>query len=196
MNTTRTARIRPRRLSVRGLGASRTRGTLVFGNYTVPCAIGRGALRVLKREGDGATPCGVFRVLRVLYRADRVPRPHTALPVRRIEPRDGWCDSPVDRNYNRPVQRPYPASSETLYRSDAVYDIVVVLDYNIMPRRRFAGSAIFFHLARPDFRPTEGCIAVSGPHMRRLLAVCRPADTFVIGMHVGSALVGRRNDIR
>src|SRR5262245_3558866 len=86
-----------------------TRGSLRLGNLNLSCALGRSGRRVLKREGDGATPIGWWPALEVLYRADRVRRPRTALPARRIRPGDGWCDAPADRNYNRPVQCPYAA---------------------------------------------------------------------------------------
>ena len=108
----------------------------------------------------------------------------TALPVRAIRRRDGWCDAPADRNYNRPVRLPYPASAERLWREDALYDLVVVLDYNERPRVRGRGSAIFMHVAKPGYAPTEGCIALARPHLVRLLerlslraAVARPGRT-------------------
>ena len=123
-----------------------------------------------KREGDGATPVGVWRMREVLYRPDRVQRPRTQLPVKAIRPRDGWCDASTDRNYNRPVSHPYPASAERLLREDGLYDVVVVLDYNDCPRVRGHGSAIFLHVAKPGFAPTEGCIAFTRPHLLRLLA--------------------------
>lgn len=110
-------------------------------------------------------------MVQVLYRPDQGPRPSTRLPVRPIARHDGWCDAPVDRNYNRKVRLPYPASSERLWRDDRLYDIVVVLNHNQKPRRRYGGSAIFMHIARPGYSPTEGCIALSKPHMRRLLAL-------------------------
>ena len=127
-------------------------------------------MRTLKREGDGATPLGVLRVSNVLYRSDRIQRPRTALPVRPVRKEDGWCDAPADRNYNKPVKLPYPASAENLWRSDTLYDVVVVLDYNIRPRVRNRGSAVFMHLARPDYSPTAGCIALQRSHLLLLLS--------------------------
>lgn len=123
----------------------------------------------MKREGDGATPIGVWKLREVYYRRDRVPRPVCGLPVRAIRPADGWCDASGDPNYNRRVTHPYPVSAEHMMREDRLYDIVVVLGYNDVPRRRGGGSAIFLHLARPGYLPTEGCIAVSHRHMRQLL---------------------------
>ena len=112
---------------------------------------------------------GVWRAVRVLYRADRVRRPRTALPVTAIGRADGWCDAPEDRNYNRFVRHPYPASAERMWREDRLYDIVVVLDHNRVPRVRRGGSAIFLHLARSAFAPTEGCVAFREADLRRLL---------------------------
>jgi L,D-peptidoglycan transpeptidase YkuD (ErfK/YbiS/YcfS/YnhG family) len=126
------------------------------------CALGRaGVLPAdVKREGDGATPAGVWPLRRLLWRADRLARPATALSARPIGPDDGWCDDPADPAYNRPVRLPYPARCETLTRADLVYDVVVVLGHNDDPPRPGSGSAIFLHVARPDFGPTDGCIAI------------------------------------
>ena len=152
------------------LSANATRGWLKLGNLAFPCALGRSGRRVGKREGDGATPTGVWPLRGVLYRPDRVRRPQTALPVMAIRPQDGWCDAPADRNYNRPVRHPYPASAERLWRTDELYDVVGVLACNERPRVRGRGSAIFMHVVRPGYAPTEGCIALARPHLLRLLA--------------------------
>lgn len=162
-------------ITVSGLSAGGTRGMVKFGAQCLPCALGRTGRRVRKREGDGGTPVGVWRLLRVLYRADRIRRPTTGLPVRPIVPTDGWCDAPADRNYNRQVRRPYPASAEALWRADELYDIVVVLSHNTLPRVRGAGSAIFAHIARPGYQPTEGCIALQRRDLLRLLKCVRPS---------------------
>jgi L,D-peptidoglycan transpeptidase YkuD (ErfK/YbiS/YcfS/YnhG family) len=126
-------------------------------------------MHVRKREGDGATPAGAWRVRGVLYRADRVRHPRTALAIQPMRRDDGWCDAPADRNYNRLVKHPYPGSAERLWRADGLYDVLVVLDYNERPRVRGGGSAIFVHVARPDYAPTEGCIALARRHLERLL---------------------------
>ena len=118
-----------RQLFVRALSARATRGWLCLGGLTVPCALGRSGRTALKREGDGATPTGIFHLKRVFFRGDRAPRPRTALPTGVLKPCDGWCDAAGDRNYNRPVRHPYPASAEAMWRQDGLYDVVVVLDY-------------------------------------------------------------------
>jgi L,D-peptidoglycan transpeptidase YkuD (ErfK/YbiS/YcfS/YnhG family) len=172
-------RIRIAAISARSLSASR--GKLGLGILNLPCALGRGGRRAAKREGDGATPFGAMQVVMVLYRADRIRRPRTAFPVRPIRVGDGWCDAPGDRNYNRPVRHPYPASAERLWREDALYDIVVVLDYNLRPRMRGRGSAIFMHVARPDYGPTEGCIALRREHLQLLLERLAPGSIIRTG---------------
>ena len=157
--------------TVRSISPRATQGLLICGSLRVRCALGRSGSAVLKREGDGTTPIGEWRLSSVLYRSDRIRRPRTLLPLKSIRPKDGWCDAPDDRRYNRAVLLPYPASSEALWRSDQVYDIVIILDYNGKPRRRNAGSAIFAHVSRPGFSPTEGCIALPEKDLRNLLAV-------------------------
>lgn len=161
---------RRRLASVRVISPRAARGTLQFAGLQLPCALGRSGCRVRKREGDGAAPVGQWRLLQVLYRPDRVQRPRTPLPVRAIREHDGWCDAPADRNYNRPVRLPYPAGAERLWREDDLYDVVVVLAYNVRPRARGRGSAIFLHVAKPGHAPTEGCIALARAHLLRLLA--------------------------
>lgn len=164
---------RPGQLFVRTLSRSATRGILVVAGQTLPCALGRTGCRALKREGDGATPSGIYRLETVIYRPDRYPRPRTGLPLQVMSPADGWCDAATDRNYNRRVRHPYTASAETMWRTDTLYDTVVVLDCNRRPRIRGRGSAIFMHVARPGFLPTEGCIALRRPDLLRVLSHLR-----------------------
>lgn len=158
-----------RRIVVRPSVENPSRGLIAFGRRLVPCALGRGGVTRDKREGDGATPAGRLPLLMVFYRADRVARPLTRLPVTVIRRDQGWCDDPADRNYNRPVRLPYRAGHERLWRHDRLYDLVVVLDYNFTTPVAGAGSAIFLHLAAPDMRPTAGCVALGESAMRQLL---------------------------
>jgi L,D-peptidoglycan transpeptidase YkuD (ErfK/YbiS/YcfS/YnhG family) len=148
---------------------SSVRGRVTVGPLRMPCALGRGGRRALKREGDGATPIGHWPLREVFYRADRVARPQTILSVKTLRPDDGWCDDPRDRNYNRRVRLPYAAGHERLWREDRLYDLIVVLGYNDIPRVRGRGSAIFMHMATPGLAPTEGCIALREADLRRLL---------------------------
>jgi L,D-peptidoglycan transpeptidase YkuD (ErfK/YbiS/YcfS/YnhG family) len=167
-------------LVVRRLSNKVTRGALVLGGLRFACALGRSGCGARKSEGDGATPTGTFRLVDVLYRADRRRRPRTGLPVRPIRRDDGWCDDKRDRNYNRAVQLPYPASTESLWRDDGVYDIVVVLDHNQRPRIRGEGSAIFIHVARPGYPPTEGCVALAARDLEVLLGRLGQGSTVVV----------------
>lgn len=146
-------------------------GLLRMGGLVFRCALGAGGVRADKSEGDGATPAGLMPLRRVLYRADRVAVPQ-GLRVRAepIAPTDGWCDDPGHPDYNMQVALPHPARHERLWREDALYDILGVLGWNDAPVVRGRGSAIFLHLARPDYAPTEGCVALAGRDLRTLLA--------------------------
>jgi len=160
-----------RRVVVTATAGDHRRGLLAAGPLHAACALGRSGIRRDKREGDGATPAGHWRMVGLLYRADRLPRPMTRLPVSPIRPDLGWCDDPSDRRYNRPVRVPYHGSHERLWREDRLYDLLVVLDYNLAAPRPGAGSAVFLHLASPNFAPAAGCIAVAPETMRRILAL-------------------------
>jgi L,D-peptidoglycan transpeptidase YkuD (ErfK/YbiS/YcfS/YnhG family) len=158
---------------------------LVLGDLAFRCALGASGVTRSKREGDKATPAGRFPLRRVLYRHDRLGAPETALPLSALQPQDGWCDAPDDPRYNQPVALPYGASHERLWREDHVYDVVVVLGYNDAPAVPGKGSAIFMHVARPGYAPTEGCIALSLQDLEAVLARCRPGDC--IQIHADSA---------
>ncbi len=153
---------------------------ILAGGLAARCALGRTGIGPRKREGDGATPAGSFCLVAVLYRPDRVQRPRTALPVTAIDPDSGWCDDPADSAYNQPVRLPYPASHERLWRTDHLYDVVVVLDYNLRPAIPGAGSAIFLHIARENFAPTKGCVAIAPETMRHLLPRLGPRTRIAI----------------
>ena len=156
-------------------------GRLVWAGREVVCTLGHGGIRADKREGDGATPAGLFTLRRVLWRADRLADPPvTRLPCAPILPTDGWCDWPEDPLYNRPVTLPYPARHERMWRDDALYDIVVVIGHNDDPVVPGAGSAVFMHLSRDDGGPTAGCIGLSRHDLLRLLAAASPDDRLVI----------------
>jgi L,D-peptidoglycan transpeptidase YkuD (ErfK/YbiS/YcfS/YnhG family) len=134
------------------------------------CALGRSGVAAAKREGDGATPVGAFALRRVLYRADRLPAPRCALPIAAIAREDGWCDDAKHPDYNRQVKLPLAASAEEMWRADDLYDVVVVLGHNDAPPVPGAGSAIFLHVARPGYAPTQGCVALALPDLLGILA--------------------------
>ncbi len=144
-------------------------GLLTWRGRRGRCALGATGVSGDKREGDGATPSGSFAMRRLIYRADRLIVPGTTLPRAPLHRHDAWCDEPSDANYNRQVSLPYPARCEPLWREDGVYDLIVVLGYNDDPVVPGRGSAIFLHLARPDFAPTEGCVAVARPELLEML---------------------------
>ena len=148
----------------------------------VRCALGRSGVAPAqdKREGDGCSPLGLWPLRRLLYRADRLACPLTALSASPIAPDDGWCDSPGDAAYNRPVKRPYGASSEAMWRADGLYDLVLVLGHNDDPPRFGLGSAIFLHIAKDDYAPTEGCVALARDDLLALLALAGPRDALAI----------------
>ncbi len=155
-------------------------GTLKYDRMAIRCALGRSGVRVHKVEGDGATPTGCFALRRVLFRPDRVKKPDTNLPIQPITLSDGWCDAPQDPNYNKPVTMPYPASAESLWRKDELYDVVVILGHNDDPPIPGTGSAIFLHVARSNYEPTEGCVAIALPDLIALLKICRDKDRICI----------------
>ena len=166
------------RIAVSRRPGTRHQGILRAGGLSIPVALGRSGIAFDKAEGDGRTPAGRWRILALLYRPDHGPRPVTRLPARPIRPADGWCDDRVDRRYNRPVTLPLggarTVSHERMWRDDALYDLVLVIDHNQRPRVAGRGSAVFIHLARPGFKPTEGCVALRRADMKRLLARLRP----------------------
>jgi L,D-peptidoglycan transpeptidase YkuD (ErfK/YbiS/YcfS/YnhG family) len=158
----------------------RSQGILTVGQRTIPVALGRAGIRADKREGDGATPAGRFRPLRLWWRADRGPRPRTPLPVRPIGSDLAWCEDPTDRRYNRPFRRSANEPGDRLWRSDRLYDLVVEIDHNARPRVAGRGSAVFLHVARPDRGPTAGCIAMRAGDLRGLLRVLSPRTRILI----------------
>lgn len=145
-----------------------------------PCALGHGGVSSTKREGDGVTPAGTVALRQLFYRPDRVALPGTAIDAVAIDPDAGWCDAPGDPAYNQPVRLPYSASVERLWRWDGLYDLCIVLGYNDDPVVAGKGSAIFLHIARPCFSPTEGCVALARADFHILLPRLAPGDTLRI----------------
>jgi L,D-peptidoglycan transpeptidase YkuD (ErfK/YbiS/YcfS/YnhG family) len=142
---------------------------MIAGTLVLPVALGRSGVKADKREGDGGTPFGQFRPVRLWWRADRWPRPPTLLPVRRIGADDAWCEDPRDRRYNRPFRRSANEPGDRLRRDDHLYDFIIEIDHNTRPRVAGRGSAVFIHISRPGFAPTAGCVALRAGELRRLL---------------------------
>lgn len=156
-------------IGVRSRPGERSQGILIWGPRVIRVALGRSGIRANKREGDGGTPAGRFRPLRVWWRPDRGPRPSTRIPVARIGPAVAWCEDPADRRYNRPFLRSANEPGDRLWRADRLYDLILEIDHNRRPRIAGRGSAVFLHVARPDRGATAGCIAMTQRELRHLL---------------------------
>ena len=159
-----------------GIVTVRSDGTLKASGITYRCALGASGVTASKREGDTSTPMGCFAIREVLYRPDREEAPDTTMPVAPLGPSSAWCIDPTDEEYNQPVSLPYDGASESLWREDGIYDIVVVLGYNDRPIIPGCGSAIFLHVADDDYGATKGGISQSREDLLRLLKSCK-ADT-------------------
>ncbi|MDX1202383.1 hypothetical protein GOL97_03475 [Sinorhizobium medicae] len=162
-------RSRPSTVVVKTAPRDRRRALVLFDGHAEQAAIGRNGITAFKREGDGATPRAAMRLIGGYIRRDRVSLPPTRLPMRSVRRDMLWCDAPQHACYNRPVRAPFQAGHESMMREDGLYDICLVMDWNVSCRRRNSGSAIFFHLIRPGYEPTEGCVAISLTAMRRLI---------------------------
>jgi L,D-peptidoglycan transpeptidase YkuD (ErfK/YbiS/YcfS/YnhG family) len=155
-------------------------GRLSWSQGSAVAAVGRAGVKADKHEGDGATPAGTYPLVSVFYRKERISPPASHLPVSPLAPNDGWVDEPGDANYNRLVSLPYPASAEEMWREDELYDALVVIGYNMGPVAPGAGSAIFLHVATPDFAPTAGCVAIKKEVLLGLLPLLGPGSTITI----------------
>ena len=159
---------------------TKTRGILTAGHTAIPVALGRGGILTNKREGDGGTPRGSFRMKRLWWRQDRISRPRTALPIRAIRAADAWSEDPADRRYNRPVQRKAGEPGDRLMRADDLYDLIIEIDHNDRPRVAGRGSAVFIHVARDGFKPTAGCVALRRNDLLRLLEQVGPQTRIIV----------------
>jgi L,D-peptidoglycan transpeptidase YkuD (ErfK/YbiS/YcfS/YnhG family) len=156
-------------ITVRPAPLDRRRALVTFDGRTEQAAIGRSGITSRKREGDGATPRGAMKFIGGYVRRDRIQLPPTPLPTQVTRKGMLWCDAASHALYNRLAKAPLAASHEELMRDDGLYDVCLVMDWNLTSRRRHAGSAIFFHLIRPGYVPTAGCVAISLASMRRLI---------------------------
>lgn len=148
-----------------------SQGHLWWRGQAHACALGKGGILPanIKCEGDDASPAGLFPLLSLYYRADRLDKPETGLPARIIERTLGWCDETSCADYNSAVALPHEGSAETLWRADGVYDLLVVIGHNTDPASPDRGSAIFLHVARDDFSPTRGCVAIAREALLEIL---------------------------
>jgi L,D-peptidoglycan transpeptidase YkuD (ErfK/YbiS/YcfS/YnhG family) len=167
-------------IEIRARPADRRQGWLVAGPWRIKVALGRSGVRADKREGDGATPMGHYRLVRLWWRRDRMARPLTLLPARAIGPADAWCEDPADRRYNRAIKLARGEAGDRLHRIDALYDMVIEINHNARPRIAGRGSAVFIHVARAGLAPTAGCIAMPAATLRRLLSRLGPRTQITI----------------
>ena len=132
-----------------------------YNNYKAKCAIGKRGISIKKKEGDFITPKGTFKIREIFYRKDRVQNLITRLKKTVIRKNMGWCDDPKSKKYNKLIYFPFKHSAEKLYRRENIYDIILVLNFNMNPVKKNKGSAIFIHVAKKGFQPTQGCIALN-----------------------------------
>ena len=144
-------------------------GVLKFKNLKFKCALGKCGIGKKRKEGDNITPRGSYKLLGLFYRSDRIPKFKTILKKRKINKKMAWCDDVNNKNYNKLIKLPSNFSHEKLYRKDNVYDLVVPINYNTNKIARGKGSAIFLHVAKKNYSPTKGCIALKKKDLILLL---------------------------
>ena len=157
-----------------------TTGVLIAGGQRYDCTLGRGGITVDKVEGDGKTPIGTYPLRQLIYRADRLEKPETKLPVEILTPETGWCEDPAHPDYNTKVTLPHASVVDRMTRDDNLYDLTVVIGYNDNPPQAGKGSAIFMHLARPDFTPTAGCVGLKQNDLLEVLKHCDSSSHITI----------------
>ena len=142
---------------------------LSFHDYNVKCAIGKRGIGIKKKEGDLITPKGQYKIVNILFRKDRMAKLRTKIAKIPINKNMGWCNDPKSKKYNKLTKLPFKFSYERLYRSDNVYDLILVLNYNLKPIIKNKGSAIFIHVAKRNYKSTEGCIAIAKANLKKIV---------------------------
>jgi L,D-peptidoglycan transpeptidase YkuD (ErfK/YbiS/YcfS/YnhG family) len=145
-------------------------GYLKYKNLKFRCALGKAGIKKKEKEGDNITPKGIFKITRIYYRADKIKNIITSIKKVKIKKNIGWCDDPNSNFYNKEIKLPSKYSHEKLYRKDNLYDLVLVLNYNINPIIKNKGSAIFLHIAKDSYKRTKGCIALKKKHLILLIS--------------------------
>jgi L,D-peptidoglycan transpeptidase YkuD (ErfK/YbiS/YcfS/YnhG family) len=143
---------------------------LIYDNYRLKCAVGKRGINYKKREGDFITPIGKYKIKYILYRKDRVKKLKTSIKKISIKKNMGWCDDSKSKKYNQLIKYPFNLSSEKLFRKDNIYDIILILNYNMNPIQKKRGSAIFIHVARKNYKKTKGCVAVKKKELITLIS--------------------------
>ena len=145
-------------------------GLIKYKNFKFRCALGKAGIGKKKREGDNVTPTGTFKIVKIYYRSDRVKKISSKLRLIEITKNMGWCDDPNSKNYNQLINLPNRDGHEKLFKKNNIYDIIVVLNYNMKPVIKNKGSAIFIHIAKNNYQPTQGCIALKKNDLLKLLS--------------------------
>jgi L,D-peptidoglycan transpeptidase YkuD (ErfK/YbiS/YcfS/YnhG family) len=145
-------------------------GYLKYKNFKFRCALGKAGIKEKKFEGDNITPRGTYRIIKVFYRSDRIKNLTTRITKIKIKENMGWCDDFKSKDYNKLIKIPFKYSYEKLFRTDHIYDVVILINYNYKPIIRNKGSAIFLHLAKKNYQKTAGCIALKKKHLLKILS--------------------------
>ena len=145
-------------------------GYLKYKDFKFKCALGKAGIGEKKREGDNVTPTGTFKIVKIYYRSDRVKKISSKLRLIEITKNMGWCDDPNSKNYNKLINLPSKYSHEKLFKKNNIYNVIVVLNYNMKPIIKNKGSAIFIHIAKNNYQPTQGCIALKKNDLLKLLS--------------------------
>jgi len=156
-------------------------GYLKYKNFKFRCALGKGGIKQKEREGDFITPKGKFKLIKIYYRSDRIKRINSTLKKIKIKKNMGWCDDVSSNYYNKQIKINKKISHENLHRKDNVYDIIVVLNYNLNPIIRGKGSAIFLHVAKKNYNKTQGCIALKKDELLTLISKIKKDTQIRIG---------------
>ena len=144
-------------------------GYLKYNNLKFRCALGKAGVESRKQEGDNVTPKGTFKIVKIYYRSDRIKKISSRFRPIKITKNMGWCDDPNSKNYNQLIKLPTKYGHEKLHKKNNVYDLIVVLNYNMNPIIKNKGSAIFIHVAKKKYKKTAGCIALKKIHLLNLI---------------------------
>jgi L,D-peptidoglycan transpeptidase YkuD (ErfK/YbiS/YcfS/YnhG family) len=156
-------------------------GYLKYKDFKFKCAFGKAGGGEKKIEGDNITPKGTFGIVKIFYRSDRIKKISSKFKLIKITKNMGWCDDSKSENYNKLIKLPSKFSYEKLYRKDNLYDLILVLNYNINPTIKNRGSAIFIHIKKGDFTKTKGCITLKKRNLLKIISLIQKNTKVIIG---------------
>jgi L,D-peptidoglycan transpeptidase YkuD (ErfK/YbiS/YcfS/YnhG family) len=148
-------------------------GYLQYKNLKFRCALGRAGIKKKEKEGDNITPQGIFKIIKIYYRSDKIKKIKAFIRTIKIKKNMGWCDDSESEYYNQQINLPNKFGYERLYRNDNLYDIILVLNYNTNPTIKRKGSAIFIHVSKNSYKKTKGCIALQKKHLLELIPLIK-----------------------